>query len=257
MTEHGLEGVLEDSLVLRTIEEEIEADPELLEHYLEHDPEALAEAAEISGCDCFRDEVLDCLLDGQYYELAYSIDCDPVIDRFAMDCPADAVVFAVLKRDSALEERARGYLQGDASSEEVLDAYRRLMSLGTGGQDAAHRLIGGLGEGLADLEHFAEIHQHAIETDDHYTMGVLAHALKYFNPEEALVLADESGDYDLECELREELDCSDECLGAYSALLSTAHWIVSAVAADFGVDLPQNINVGGPKGSYATIFVRR
>lgn len=189
------------------------------------------------------------LMDHEYWEEAYLADKKNTRSCFATEEPADALVFAVKIGDKKLMAES---LQHFEESEDYLEAYRGLIGLSIRGTDGIKRLWEQVGE-ISSLEHYGEIHQIALDAGDAYTLNKIAESLKDDDPEEALLLAIETGNSELEHELEQALYEGVPNIEEYECMVATAQSLVSMVEDAFGLELPKKIKTGGPKGSYATI----
>lgn len=241
-----------------------------LEELLEHDPESLVEIAKAQKD--LRKSILERLLEGEYFELAYEINPKKTTPLFIEQDPAGAFIYGIKKDSYTLMHRSMQKLCKDCviGSEEIYEAYLEI-----GDTDAFRELLGKLSnKGVQDFpeDYFGEIVYTALERNDLYTLSKIAQVTNDLDGCEKWFLAKKVGNERLAEDLEEifEEDVEDivEDLGLvppdqlheikrYRGILTTAYDLIHQVSQHFGTELPKKIIPGGPEGSYATIRYKK
>jgi AcrR family transcriptional regulator len=199
---------------------------------------------------------LERLLKEEHFEIAYEICPDRTIESFIKSNPSEALIYSYYTDKEHLADEAIEYLlkSPNEKSKEILEVYKELpMSY------CIDRLFNNIK--VTNLDHFGEIHQHALELRDTDTLSKITHELFDSNPTnieellEILALAKESREYLIEKAVENAIEDAlvQEGVTEYTTLIEIGLKLIDQVKRDFGGDFPTRIQPGGPEGSYASI----
>tara|TARA_Y100000310_G_scaffold331210_1_gene404368 strand:+ start:612 stop:1415 length:804 start_codon:yes stop_codon:yes gene_type:complete len=236
---------------------EVRGEEENLEYLLENDPEELVNIARER--EDLREEIAEMLAREELYELACGVvDNVAIWGEFAAKFPLDALIHSTYyERDDldCLIDRCFDVLLGDREGYEtcqkIHSAYATLVDNYDYG--LAQALIEDSLDLLVEYNAYWEIHFKALEAEDERTLGMLARVIAKENTREALLLAEEAGDY----ELVEGIVGDPQEVGEYDGMIGLAHSLIGMVQGEFGGEFPGMVRPGGPEGSYATITYKK
>jgi len=239
-----------------------EKDRGYLSWLAENEPEALVELVESkdrfhSNADYNFFEIVIAILEKREdFELIYQIHPDYFFTSDQYEAhPVDLFVLGWENENPKIHEAAYGYIR-DLPDDQLVEAYRDISTaLSNTLPDYVRNFFI---EKLHESEFAGEFLTYAEEIEDQETLYKLAELAEdniqsLSDLEKALAIAITANADDIVDRITESWDEDFEEIAEYIELIDYAQRLVQQVQKTLGIQLPDNIKVGGPKGSYATI----